>query len=193
MSTFLKGDKTSSPTNGDIPIYASGVWTPARNPHRSGTGSPEGVVAAPVGTRYTDTASTTGALEWIKRSGSGTTGWGVSVGDTGWRQVTPASGTGGSIYLKRDGSRVAFIVSAFRPGATGTNLLLELPAGFRPRFTTPMWADETNGTPRAVYALHYAPYRLEIRNIGTVGAYVYASGIWDASDPWPATLPGTPA
>ena len=40
-----------------------------------GTGSPEGVVTAPVGSTWRDTNATTGAIRWIKASGSGNTGW----------------------------------------------------------------------------------------------------------------------
>jgi hypothetical protein len=39
---------------------------------RTGTGSPEGVVTAPVGTTYKDTAT---GNEWHKMSGTGVTGW----------------------------------------------------------------------------------------------------------------------
>lgn len=53
----------------------------------SGTGFPEGVVTAPVGSKYTDKAATNGAIEWIKASGTGNTGWRVVYGDTGWRNV----------------------------------------------------------------------------------------------------------
>src|SRR5690606_3517577 len=55
---------------------------------RSGTGSPEGVVAAPVGTMYRDLAGTNGAVLWVKASGTGSTGWKVTFGDTGWRAIT---------------------------------------------------------------------------------------------------------
>ena len=53
-----------------------------------GTGSPLGVVAASPGTYYTDTAGTFGAWRWLKTSGTGTSGWTVVIGDTGWRDVT---------------------------------------------------------------------------------------------------------
>ena len=43
--------------------------------HYRGTGSPEGKVSAPVGSVYTDTAATNGAIRWIKTSGTGNTGW----------------------------------------------------------------------------------------------------------------------
>jgi hypothetical protein len=55
-----------------------------------GTGFPEGVVTAAVGTYYTDTAATNGAIRWIKATGAGNTGWRVVYGDTGWRNVTQA-------------------------------------------------------------------------------------------------------
>lgn len=42
-----------------------------------GTGSPEGVVTAPPGTTYFDTA---GDGLWIKESGAGNTGWTQIVG-----------------------------------------------------------------------------------------------------------------
>lgn len=113
--------------------------------------------------------------------------------DTKWRLVSLASGTGGQLFLRREGGWVSVLVNGFRPAATGVNLLAELPAGFRPRFTGPhSWADE-QGSPRPVYALAYSPYRLEVRTIAIVGSYVYASGGWHTSDPWPTTLPGSPA
>ena len=64
-----------------------------------GTGMPEGVVSAPVGTTYVDEKVTNGALKWIKRSGTGNTGWEILIGDTGWRTLSIVSGLGNS-YLK---------------------------------------------------------------------------------------------
>lgn len=49
-----------------------------------GTGMPNGVVDAPIGATYIDTAKTNGALKWIKTTDGGNTGWKVSEGDTGW-------------------------------------------------------------------------------------------------------------
>lgn len=50
----------------------------------TGTGFPNGVVAAPVGSIYVDKNLTCGALLWIKQTGTGNTGWKVLSGDTGW-------------------------------------------------------------------------------------------------------------
>lgn len=42
---------------------------------RSGTGSPEGVLTAPVGTLYLRTNGGAGTTLYVKESGSGNTGW----------------------------------------------------------------------------------------------------------------------
>lgn len=43
--------------------------------HTTGSGSPEGVVTAPVGSEYVNTAGTAGAIKYAKKSGTGNTGW----------------------------------------------------------------------------------------------------------------------
>lgn len=55
--------------------------------HFYGTGQPNGKIAAPVGSTYTDTAVTCGAAKWVKMWGTGNTGWTVLYGDTGWRDI----------------------------------------------------------------------------------------------------------
>ena len=52
-----------------------------------GAGMPNGVVEAPIGATYIDTAQTNGALKWIKTTDGGNTGWKVVEGDTGWITV----------------------------------------------------------------------------------------------------------
>lgn len=64
-----------------------------------GRGMPNGVVTAPIGTTYVDEAVTNGALKWIKKSGTGNTGWEVLIGDTGWKVLPSVSKLGGS-YVK---------------------------------------------------------------------------------------------
>jgi len=59
--------------------------------HYDGAGSPEGVVAAQIGSRYIDVNATCGAVEWIKVSGTGNSGWKVAYGDTGWRSLIDGS------------------------------------------------------------------------------------------------------
>lgn len=52
-----------------------------------GTGMPNGVVTADIGTTYVDENKTNGALKWIKTTNGGNTGWQVFTGDTGWRTL----------------------------------------------------------------------------------------------------------
>lgn len=71
----------------------------AKNWEIHGRGMPNGVVTAPVGTTYVDEAVTNGALKWIKKTGTGNTGWEVLIGDTGWKVLQSVSKLGGS-YIK---------------------------------------------------------------------------------------------
>lgn len=73
-----------------------------------GRGMPNGTVTAPVGTTYVDEAVTNGALKWIKKSGTGNTGWEVLIGDTGWKTLPAVSKLGNSFVKIR---RVNNIVS----------------------------------------------------------------------------------
>lgn len=73
-----------------------------------GRGMPNGVVTAPVGTTYVDEAVTNGALKWIKKSGTGNTGWEVLIGDTGWKILPSVSKLGNSFVKIR---RVNNVVS----------------------------------------------------------------------------------
>lgn len=57
----------------------------------SGTGSPEGVVTAPYGTRYYQTDGAAGSRRWIKDSGVGNTGWLL--------EVSVAEGSDGRLFL----------------------------------------------------------------------------------------------
>ena len=73
-----------------------------------GRGMPNGVVTAPVGTTYVDEAVTNGALKWIKKTGTGNTGWEVLIGDTGWKILPSVSKLGNSFVKVR---RVNNVVS----------------------------------------------------------------------------------
>jgi len=64
-ATFWKNIYTKLLTSGGIEWFDGRIKT-------NGSGSPEGVVTATVGSEYTDTSS---GILWQKRSGSGNTGW----------------------------------------------------------------------------------------------------------------------
>ena len=64
-----------------------GAVTSTTSSEIRGTGMPNGVVEAPIGASYIDTAKTNGALKWIKTTDGGNIGWKVVEGDTGWLTI----------------------------------------------------------------------------------------------------------
>ena len=64
---------------------------PANQYEIHGTGMPNGVVEAEIGTTYVDKNKTNGALKWIKTTNGGNQGWEVLIGDTGWRTLNSTS------------------------------------------------------------------------------------------------------
>lgn len=159
-----------------------------------GTGSPQGVIAAPPGTYYTDTAGTTGAWRWIKASGTGTTGWAVLYGDTGWRSVTTLSQrTFQNLTIKRSGQRVSMLMAI--TATTTTGFVFEtVPTGFLALNSMqhlPCVAYMEN-TPTVVAIARIASAaRPHIQMMNPQSAWALFE--WDTADPWPSILPGTPA
>ena len=125
-TTYLRGDGTWA-----TPAGGGGSGGPL-----TGTGSPEGVVTATPGTEYLDTAGTCGAWRWLKKTGTGNTGWTVESGDTGWRSVTHANLVTGTLMLRCVGSDVSVGIGTAPWGiwsvaSSGVVSLGQLPAGFR--------------------------------------------------------------
>lgn len=159
----------------------------------SGTGFP--TMSAPVGTRYTDTAATNGAVEWIKASGTGTTGWQVVYGDTGWRRVNDLITEGeatspGGIDVRRVGDHATVrFITGFTPAGT-TPAFITLPLGFRP-VTESIWTTRRRSNPSDIKHIR----------IGSSGGMfsdadvelATASHTYVTDNAWPATLPGDPA
>ena len=166
---------------------------------RYGTGSPEGVVTAPVGTYYTDTAGTNGAWRWLKKTGTSNTGWSVIDGDTGIRSLDTVAASGVAnvaltyARVARSGNTVEFFAE-YTTGTTAPTspfILWTPPVGFRP-------------LPAAKFGI-LVPYETTIPvNVYTgVNLNVYSQaanstgtrlrGVWITADAWPTTLPGTAA
>ena len=171
-----------------------------------GTGSPEGVVTAPVGTYYTDTASTNGATRWYKATGSGNTGWKVVIGDTGWRDTTsllPAglanSLSNGHCVLRRNGDLVTYS-GLLSCTAAGISTIFALPVGFRvananvlirPQCFTATSVD--NGLPTTATTAYVSTSGLRTAStIPNPGSIEYDAQ-WITNDAWPTALPGTAA
>ena len=181
--------------SGKIVIDADGI--PVDLGYR-GTGSPEGKVAAPVGSVYTDTAATNGAIRWIKSSGTGNTGWQVEYGDTGWRVWDNVAGgiKSGRVLIRRKNSKVYIHFDNLTPENAGINISLNrLPVGFRGEGLSNRWVmlngistvpDFYIGNVSALgYANIYGEFSKEPVLTGTAD--------YLTDEAWPTSLPGTPA
>ena len=87
-----------------------------------GSGIPNGVVEAEIGTTYVDKNKTNGALKWIKTTNGGNTGWEVLIGDTGWRMLNSVSRAGNSfIKIRRVNNLVTYQFGGLQWGWFGVN------------------------------------------------------------------------
>lgn len=172
-----------------------------------GTGQPNGVVTAPVGSEYIDLAATAGARKWYKASGVGNIGWIVTDGDTGWVNAaawlnsaltistTPA--TYQHLSIRRTAQEI-YISTMVNSNAVATSLFnISLPVGWRVNIPTPLGRGlliATTPSPDSVVPVNY----LGGGYIGTNGTAVRFSlpaghtmsleftGLAEAA--WPTTL-----
>ena len=173
-----------------------------------GTGSPEGVVTAPVGSTWRDTNATTGAIKWIKASGTGNTGWVVEYGDTGLRDVSGqihaphlALNPNAKAYIRRVGNQVSFIYyNGASATATGVQIITDsgaVPAGFQfTKFAAGIAPTGSciNGSSGALGpSLYFVDPPYIVSATHSPGASYNGQIRWDTSDAWPSTLPGTAA
>lgn len=183
----------------------------------TGTGSPEGVVTAPVGTYYTDTALTNGAMRWAKKTGTGNTGWKCIEGDTGWRAITswtsggvvtgqalsaswaPVAGGSGNIRVRRINNEVILGVRYLdRLAVTDLSIWAGgyvLPAGFRPSAYTMGLVFHASGTAAIQWGTDGSVGRGTGPQAGINGNYAGPGEVVTrapalADIPWPTTLPG---
>lgn len=186
---FRTSSKEDFYKSGKVTIDADGI--PVELGYR-GTGFPEGKVAAPVGSVYTDTAATNGAIRWIKTSGTGNTGWCVEYGDTGWRSIADDvinGWTATGVHVRRVGSFVQFRAYRLYGSDATSNTFLEFPLGFGNRGMG-WYLPLTQGGTLLVTGTRDAS--LPSGKIYFNGGYHMSSSVI-VSDAWPSSLPGTPA
>lgn len=88
----LHPNQTLTLNNGTLSISGgNSVALPVSRYEIHGTGMPNGVVEAEIGTTYIDKNKTNGAFKWIKAANGGNQGWEVLTGDTGWRTLNSIS------------------------------------------------------------------------------------------------------
>ena len=176
--------------NGKVVIDADGI--PVELGYR-GTGSPEGKIAAPVGSVYTDTAATNGAIRWIKTSGTGSTGWRVEYGDTGWRDISASVETdtlefnaGGYVRIRRVERYVEYAFKEVK-AKKGGNIYLA-PSGFRPRYGENVNAYQSGFF--SVAAAWMGIFGIQANTmVGTNREFILRI---NAEANWPTSLPGAP-
>ena len=199
VGTFASGAITSSAAV--QAAAASGFVSGASGPKvgLSGTGNPEGVVTAPVGSTYIDTAATTGAITWIKAAGSGSSGWVVEYGDTGARNIAAEATSVGTrtittLQVRRVGRTVTLRAEwADTQTNPSSQNFVNLPVGFRP-------------VDYLYRVIPYAPSNsTAVRNVLVTGSGWFQYGgatnssafsavlTWITNDAWPSSLPGSAA
>ena len=195
-----KGDSIIGPAGpkGEPGNPSALVLVGAGRPDTPSTLSPENQTAvanALVGATFTSTdGAGTGAWAWVKTPG----GWKVTYGDTGWRDISSAVSEG-SVKLK-----IRRILQTVYIHATTTAISPKVATtgAFTKGFTR-------TGAPHAQSG--FIGYFSAVNNENMVP--VYWAGVWGqdlstnkqvwvnsnfqsqifTDDPWPATLPGTPA
>lgn len=106
----LKPNQTLSLNNNTLSISGgNSVELPSSQSEMRGTGMPNGVVEAEIGTTYIDKNKTNGAFKWIKTTNGGNQGWEVLTGDTGWRTLNSVSKLGNSfVKIRRVNNLVTY-------------------------------------------------------------------------------------
>lgn len=156
----------------------------------SGTGSPEGSRPATVGTIYTDTAATTGAIRWIKASGTGATGWRVLWGDTGPRSLPLPDGlSNGLITIQRYADEVTIRLQSINVSGGAVINIFTLPPGWLPLTQPTGVAIIAGGTSVGALIVNGGTLALHSPN----GNFRHAILKYQTPDPWPTILPGTAA
>ena len=208
VTTGAAGTNAAATITGASPVQTLNLTIPRGNTgsptefELRGTGSPEGVVTAPVGTYYTDTVGTTGAWRWLKKTGTGNTGWKVVHGDTGWRNITTfINGWTGRLQLRRINDELHY-----RTDYSGANALVGTAATARV-FLAPntlgagmfFIGEHRTLNYRATGAVfgnsYYYQTGWELPAFGNaVDVYTFPAGSFFVIDAaWPTSLPGTAA
>lgn len=186
--------KPSAPFIGQLLRFNGTDWTPSGTRLFEGTSQPEGVVAAPIGSRYVNTAGSQGAVEWLKKTGSGNTGWLLLAGDTGWRDISASINrrSTATVYvasLRRTGDVVDLYIDMKMPtNETSPYQLYTLPVGFRPSFNRHgLLHDNREGAADSTSVFADGTVDLYAPNQDVRDRW---NGTWTTEDAWPTSLPG---
>lgn len=184
---------------GVMPVEVGGVtW-------QTGTGNPNGSRSGGIGSIFTNTegGGWNGARRWTKTTASGTSGWVVTDGDTGWRNITAwltsanvkvNGDAAGGAFARRCGDQVELELGLEFKAANATRLqVLSIPSGWRRReawSTTSLWAGLANSnagfqTPVSLNSRN-GSNTLFVQNAVSVGQILWADVTWTTTNDWPA-------
>ena len=136
---------------------------------------------------YSDETIGRRIFTWNSAYSSGSGGWQMSYGDSGWRDVSANinSGngfTGGSVYIRRTGYNIAIAAFGLTRAAGGAGDFYTFPSGFRAAF--PVYGRSFSNN--AWYVNGASSY---INMAGTSDSG--AGCMFGTSNAWPASLPGS--
>ena len=188
----------SAITSADIPGKVATQIAAQSGKVVTGSGVPNGVLTAGVGTLYVDTASTLGVSIWRKATGTGSTGWTVTEGDTGWRNVTasilPAAASQLSrAEVRRVGNTVEWSIRIDKTGS-GFFEWISVANGFRfrPSIADAQWVLSGNAGTLLIITTVTGGITLAASSTAAVAAASLAFS-HTTDDSWPTILPGTAA
>lgn len=226
IGTVASGTTPSATITGTSPDLTLGLVLPKGDRGDRGETGPPGVVSSassyilvgpgrpdvpsttagtitgsePVGAEYRSTdGAQVGAWVWMKRPGGA---WAVTVGDTGWRDVTTAwsAPAGVTLRLRRVGAEV--LLHVHTSAAVATTTLAKGPGNIASGFSPPaepfVWASPLGQYGRAGAiggSLSLTePWYDNVVSSSNMGANQRGLMRWPARDGWPtAPLPGSPA
>lgn len=211
-----KGDKgdpgigvpTTGNNPGDLLRWNGSVWIQTATKFHEGTGNPNGVVTAPVGSTFvnTETGGYNGARRWTKATGSGNTGWVVVDGDTGWADIqayltadwVKQSPGWARCEIRRVNGDVQYrfqLQSTKTSGSTNANVnvFTGLPVGWRPSAIT-VGALGLFGSPAGAAIFSTSGGSLSTYSVAGGGTYTESTQLNGSLtiptiDAWPSTHP----
>ena len=179
------GVPTTGNNPGDLLRWNGTVWIQTATKFHEGTGNPNGVVSAPIGSTFvnTEAGGYNGARRWTKATGSGNTGWVVVDGDTGWVDIqsyltadwVKQAAAWANCHVKRTADEIYYLLqlqSTKTSGATATNVAI---ATGLPTWTRPLKLTNANlgvfTNPSAAGLIALSSGAMSTNGIGTGGTY----------------------
>ena len=199
VSSDLSKKASTTYVNEELSKKANITYVDSLSPLKSfaGVGFPEGEVTAPIGSIYTDTSATNGAIRWIKTSDTDNTGWSVEYGDTGWRNAIPLlrNGWKAATFIFRRVGDIVEVRGVGLDGSSATDYTFFVPPeGFMPGAgslrISASTSDFSVSADRVNIGVSGATGQVWRTNMNATSAALTTTYLTNNS--WPTTLPGLP-